>query len=256
MASIAAAAEFLVDNFETGTTGGWTNASGLTGGYRSGYAMYFTDNPDIDTVGKEAYLTPLSIAGGSGSYVNCDGDTIEDLYALKVVSPETWWNEAADFDLATLEGGVDAFFANSAICVMVTLHAADFSLDAAAWSKPGMTLIVCGDSAGSAYDNAARVALGFTGEAWTSPAWQTYAWLPRDGDKTFRMILPYGASTREMFSTSATCLGITLAPHFSQAGAVGTGSGTYYIGEVSLCPEPATMALLGLGGLALIRRKR
>ena len=52
-------------------------------------------------------------------------------------------------------------------------------------------------------------------------------------------------------ATGATWMQLIFSTNFG-----GTTPGKYYIDNVQLIPEPATIGLLGLGALALIRRKR
>jgi hypothetical protein len=215
-------ADYLVSDFETGTAEGWTNAMGLTGGYRSGYPMYMTDGTVVGTL----------TAGTTGSGQQIDGQ--DDWYSLKVSCPETWWDESAAIDLAQLDGGVDAFFANCCVQVTVTFLASEWGIDSSAWSRPGLTLIVCGNSSSPQYD----ADPAYPGRAWTSPCWVTSCWLPCNGDMTMSFYLPYDDATKAQFATDATCLGLILCPHWTESGGTGTAGGNYYIDSVSLCPEP------------------
>jgi len=72
------------------------------------------------------------------------------------------------------------------------------------------------------------------------------------GDRTEVITFDYSA-----FKTGSSCSWVQiifLQNSYSDDGSLSTYS--YYVDNLRLTPEPATMALMGLGGLALIRRKR
>jgi hypothetical protein len=73
------------------------------------------------------------------------------------------------------------------------------------------------------------------------------SWDPSAGNQT--RTLTWDLSSYN--PTGATWMQLIFSTNFG-----GTTPGKYYIDKVQLIPEPATICLLGLGGLALLRKKR
>jgi hypothetical protein len=83
----------------------------------------------------------------------------------------------------------------------------------------------------------------------TDPANPDYpgSWDPGWGDHTRTLTWDFS----EYDATGATWMQLIFSTNFG-----GETPGKYYIDNVQLVPEPTTIALLGLGGLALLRRNR
>jgi hypothetical protein len=259
---------FVISDWEDDTLQGWTNGHNMPGGYRSGYPMWATDG--IPTA--SGVLTPSNITPHATT--DCQspqGGTPGNLYSMTVQVPETWWDEAAVIDLTGVEGGVDAFFDNDTLRIVVSLKAADWpGIDASAWSRPGLTLAICAQTNDSRWD---IDSVNYPGMGWWGsddmPTWKTSAWLPSWGDYTMTFSFYYGdiitknckspdylLDVRDKIAANPSYLALIVIPHWGETFSGTAVGGTYEFDEATLVPEPATMALLGLGGLILIRRKR
>jgi len=185
-----------------------------------------------------------------GTYGATDG-----FYSLALSTPNSWWNEAMYIDLGAIEGGSDAVFGNNTLSFDISWSAAENTGPGQGWAQNPLIKLLVNPSN-----------FGVNGLNW----WQSDAqgintggydytyngYVGNDGSAT----LSYNYQTMTggfMNSTSTTLKFILEFVHV-----IGDAS-VFHIDNVRLSgpgyvevPEPMTIALLGLGSVALLRRRK
>ncbi len=241
--------EFLLGSWEGTGLDGWTNGNleGYTGG-----AGYTGGNPWW--VGDPTGYAPTNTAPSSGVGTLTPGTSTygatEGSYSLRMETPETWWNEIMVIDLTAVEAGVEAFFDNDYFSIDIGHLASDWATSGGAWQGQAYNIAIVAEVSDPMY--AVDTAEPLRG--WWQAEFIASDWNFVDDQKNYNW---YYGLLKDKIAADPSCLAIILIEKWVEnyQGTYGPG-GVCYLDNAMLIPEPATIALLGLGGLALIRRKR
>lgn len=188
--------------------------------------------------GENAWEIAPGAPDGTAMEIVSTGATLGDS-ALKVDVPTGGWQKAIRFNVIAGDV-VDEFMANDTFSVDVTRLPEDWLGDPAD-GHSGLHFVV--NAGGDGWPG---------GNVWHQSGYEGW-WKYDQGAKTQTVEFNYAEGRDKVQPDALGWLELWLITNYD--GGYSDG-GVHYFDNVQLTPEPATIALLGLGGLALIRRRK